>query len=46
MGGPLLRIDLRPTDLERTRHMLALERVLRRARNRTAVTYDDLAAVS
>jgi hypothetical protein len=46
MGGPLLRIDLRPSDLERTRHMLALERVLRRARNRTAVTYDDLAAVS
>jgi predicted deacetylase len=42
--GPLLRIDLRPTDLDHTRHMLALERVLRRARRRTAVTYDELAA--
>jgi hypothetical protein len=44
LGGPLLRIDLRPSDLEHTRHMLALERVLRRARRRTAVTYDELAA--
>jgi predicted deacetylase len=44
LGGPLLRIDLRPTDLDHTRHMLALERVLRRARRRTAVTYDELAA--
>ena len=44
LGGPLLRIDLRPTDLDHTRHMLALERVLRRARRRTAVTYDQLAA--
>ena len=43
LGGPLLRIDLRPTDLEHTRRMLALERVLRRARRRTAVTYDQLA---
>ena len=43
VGGPLLRIDLRPSDLEHTRHMLALERVLRRARRRTAVTYDELA---
>jgi predicted deacetylase len=43
LGGPLLRIDLRPTDLDHTRHMLALERVLRRARRRTAVTYDQLA---
>jgi hypothetical protein len=44
LSGPLLRIDLRPSDLERTRHMLALERVLRRARRRVAVTYDELAA--
>jgi hypothetical protein len=43
IGGPLLRIDLRPTDLENTRHKLALEGVLRRARRRTAVTYDQLA---
>jgi predicted deacetylase len=46
LGGPLLRIDLRPSDLEHTRRMLTLERVLRRARRRTAVTYDDLAATA
>lgn len=46
LSGPVLRIDLRPGDLEHTRHMLALERVLRRARRRTAVTYDDLAAAA
>ncbi len=46
LGGPLLRIDLRPADLENTRHMLALERVLRRARRRTAVTYDELASAA
>jgi predicted deacetylase len=46
LGGPLLRIDLRPTDLDNTRRMLALERVLRRARRRTAVTYDELAAAA
>ena len=43
LGGPVLRIDLRPADLDETRRMLALEGVLRRARRRTAVTYDDLA---
>jgi hypothetical protein len=46
LGGPLLRIDLRPADLDHTRRMLALERVLRRARRRTAVTYDELAAAA
>jgi hypothetical protein len=46
LGGQLLRIDLRPSDLDRTRHMLALEGVLRRARRRTAVTYDDLAGAA
>ena len=44
LGGPLLRLDLRPADLEDTRRMVALERILRRARRRAAVTYDDLAA--
>ena len=44
VSGPLLRIDLRPTDLENTPRMVALERVLRRARRRRAVTYDDLVA--
>jgi hypothetical protein len=45
LGGPLLRIDLRPSDLAHTRRMLALEHVLRRARRRTPVTYDDVAAL-
>jgi hypothetical protein len=43
LGGPLLRIDLRPSDLEHTRRMVTLERVLRRGRRRTAVIYDKLA---
>lgn len=48
-GGRLqshtLRIDLHPADLQRPRHMLALERVLSRAGGRrTAITYDELAA--
>ncbi len=43
-AGPLLRIDLHPSDLEHPRHMRALERLLlRSARTRTAVTYDELA---
>ncbi len=43
-GGPLLRLDLHPADLDHSRHMLALDAVLKRARRRTAVTYDDLVA--
>jgi hypothetical protein len=40
-----LRLDLHPADLERPRHMMALERVLSRAgAKRTAITYDELAA--
>lgn len=40
-----LRLDLHPADLDRPRHMLALERVLHRAEGRrTAITYDELAA--
>jgi Uncharacterized protein conserved in bacteria (DUF2334) len=43
--GHTLRLDLHPTDLQRPRHMLALERVLSRAgKRRTAITYDQLAA--
>jgi hypothetical protein len=43
--GATLRLDLHPADLERPRHMLALERVLSRTgRKRTAITYDELAA--
>lgn len=43
-GGSLLRLDLHPADLDHSRHMLALDAVLKRAGRRTAVTYDDLCA--
>lgn len=43
-GGPLLRVDLHPADLDHSRHMLALDSVLGRAGRRTSVTYDDLLA--
>jgi hypothetical protein len=42
VAGSLLRLDLHPADFDRPRHVLALESVLRRAAERTAVTYDDL----
>jgi len=45
LAGPLLRLDVHPADLERTRHMLALEWVLKRAHARVAVTYDELAGI-
>ncbi len=45
LQGQTLRLDLHPADLDRPRHMLALERVLSRAGGRrTAITYDELAA--
>jgi hypothetical protein len=45
MQGRNLRLDLHPADLDRPRHMLALERVLQRAGGqRRAITYDELAA--
>jgi hypothetical protein len=40
-----LRIDLHPADLRHARHMMALERVLQRARPRPAVTYSELAGL-
>ena len=43
LSGHLLRLDLHPADFDHPRHVLAVERVLRRAHNRVAVTYDDLA---
>ncbi len=46
MPGPLLRLDLHPSDLDRPGRIAATERVLRRARRRAAVTYDDLAIAS
>jgi predicted deacetylase len=44
LSGELLRLDMHPADIDHRRHVAALEHVLRRARRRTAVTYDDLAA--
>jgi predicted deacetylase len=42
ISGRVLRLDLHPADFDHPRHVLAVERVLRRAHDRTAVTYDDL----
>jgi uncharacterized protein len=42
LSGRLLRLDLHPADFEHPSHVHAVEAVLRRARKRTAVTYDDL----
>jgi predicted deacetylase len=39
-----LRLDLHPADFDRPGDVLAIERLLRRAEDRPAVTYDDLAA--
>ena len=44
-AGGLLRLDIHPGDLDRPRHVLALEGVLRRAEDRRAVTYDELGGV-
>jgi predicted deacetylase len=43
LAGSLLRLDLHPDDFARLRHVRTVERVLRRAEGRQAVTYDDLA---
>jgi predicted deacetylase len=42
LSGEVLRLDLHPADFDHPRHVLAVERVLRRAAGRAAVTYDDL----
>lgn len=45
LAGRALRLDLHPCDLQRPRHMLALEWTLgHTAHRRVAVTYDELAA--
>ncbi len=45
LAGSTLRLDLHPSDLERSRQRLALERALTHAtRRRTAATYDELAS--
>jgi len=43
LSGELLRLELHPSDLDHPRHVGAVERVLRHARDRSAVTYDELA---
>ena len=43
VAGSLLRLDLHPADLDHPSHIGAVESVLRRARHRTALTYDELA---
>jgi len=43
LSGDLLRLDLHPADLDHTRCVGAVEKVLKAARHRAAVTYDDLA---
>jgi hypothetical protein len=42
LAGPLLRLDLHPADLDRPRRVRTVERILTRAGDRVAVTYDDL----
>jgi len=42
LAGDVLRLDLQPADLDHPRHIGAVEGVLRRARGRAPVTYDDL----
>jgi peptidoglycan/xylan/chitin deacetylase (PgdA/CDA1 family) len=42
LSGRLLRLDLHPGDFALPSHVRAVEAVLRRARRRVAVTYDDL----
>jgi predicted deacetylase len=42
LSGRVLRLDLHPADFDHPRHVLAVERVLKRAKDRVAVTYDDL----
>ena len=46
LAGPLLRLDLHPADLDHPSHIGAVESVLRQARHRTALTYDELARAS
>lgn len=43
LSGDLLRLDLHPADLDHVRCVGAVEKVLRGARHRAAVTYDELA---
>jgi uncharacterized protein len=42
LSGQLLRLDLHPADFDHPSHVRAVEHVLQHARERRAVTYDDL----
>ena len=42
LSSSVLRLDLHPADFDHTRHVLAVQRVLTHASDRSAVTYDDL----
>lgn len=42
LPGGLLRIEVHPQDFDHPRHVLALERLLRRSRVHPTVTYDEL----
>ncbi len=44
LAGRVLRLDLKPRDLESHRHVAAVERVLVAARGRTPVTLDQVAS--
>ena len=44
VAGRVLRLDLKPSDLESRRHVAALERVLLAARDRVPVTLDEVAS--
>jgi predicted deacetylase len=46
VAGRTLRLDLHPADLDHPRHVIAVERVLNRARRRTSVTLSQLAEVA
>jgi predicted deacetylase len=44
VSGDLLRLDLHPAHLDHPRHIGAVEKLLQAAHDRSAVTYDELAA--
>jgi predicted deacetylase len=44
IGGPILRLDVHPSDLDHPRHAMALEWALARSGGREPITYDELFA--
>jgi predicted deacetylase len=43
LAGPLVRVDVNPRDLDHPKQVWAFEQILRRARGRGVVTYDEVA---